>query len=87
MYRKTAFSRENKGFDYRDSINEFEAPVYFLSGEYDYNCPQPFVKDYCDKITAPDKKFYLISHAAHSPLWENQEESYEAMKEILEKTY
>jgi len=86
MYRTTAFNQEITGFDYRRSINEFEIPVYFLSGEYDYNCPQPLVKDYCEKLKAKDKGFYLISNSAHSPLWENQAESYEAMKEILEKT-
>lgn len=87
MYRTTSFERELKGIDYRKSMNEFEIPVYFLSGEFDYNCPQPLVRDYCEMISAPDKKFYLIPDAAHSPLWENQAESYEAMKEILNKTF
>jgi len=87
MYRKTAFAKETKGFDYRKSMNEFEIPVYFLSGKYDFNCPQPLVKDYCEKITAPDKGFYLIDNAAHSPLWENAEESFRIMEEIKEKCY
>jgi len=86
MYRTTTFGQELKGFDYRNSINRFDIPVYFFSGEYDYNCPQPIVKDYCEKISAPDKKFYLISNSAHSPLWEQSELCFEIMKEIKAKT-
>lgn len=87
MYRTTTLSKELKDFDYRNSINAFEIPIYFLSGEYDYNCPWPLVKDYCEKLSAPDKGFYLIPNAAHSPLWENPTMSNDAMKEILEKTF
>lgn len=87
MYKNTAFENEQKGFDYRESLNEFEIPVYFISGEYDYNCPHPLVEEYCYKITAPDKAFYKIENAAHSPLWENAEDSFNVFVEIKEKTY
>lgn len=87
MYRKTAFEVNGKGFDYRESLREFEIPVYFVSGNYDYNCPYPLVEDYCNKITAPDKKFYVIDHAAHSPLWENAKDSFEVFCEIRKRTY
>lgn len=36
-------------------------------------------------IDAPDKEFYLIENAAHSPLWEQQETCFEIMKEIKNK--
>ena len=85
MYRETTFSKENTNYDYREELNEFEIPIYFLSGEYDYNCPWPLVEDYCDELSAPDKKFYKISNAAHSPLWENAQDSYDAMMEIKAK--
>lgn len=87
MYRNTAYEVNSKGFDFRDSLNEFEIPIYFISGEYDYNCPHPLVEDYCNKIVAKDKKFYLIDNAAHSPLWENAEDSFEAFREIKDETY
>ena len=87
MYRTTTLDSELENFDYREDKTEFEIPIFFLSGEYDYNCPWPLVEGYCDKITAPDKGFYLIKDAAHSPLWENANDSFEAMREILEKTY
>lgn len=86
MYKNSAFEAK-KDYDYREEKIEFEIPIYFLSGEYDYNCPWPLVEDYCEKINAPDKGFYKISGAAHSPLWENTEESFKIMSEIKEKTY
>lgn len=86
MYRKSAFE-ETAGYEYRVEKTEFEVPMYFISGEYDYNCPWPLVEDYCEKLTAPGKGFYKVSGSAHSPLWENTEESFKVMSEIKEKTY
>ena len=86
MYKNSAFEAK-KDYDYREEKIEFEIPIYFLSGEYDYNCPWPLVEDYCEKINALDKGFYKIRGAAHSPLWENTEESFKIMSEIKEKTY
>ena len=87
MYRTTTLDSELENFDYREDKAEFEIPVFFLSGEYDYNCPWPLVEDYCGRISAPDKGFFLIKDAAHSPLWENARDSFDAMAGILEKTY
>ena len=87
MYRNTAFEIDSRNYDFRESLKEFDIPIYFISGEYDYNCPHPLVKDYCDEISAPDKKFYLINNAAHSPLWENAEDSFEVFMQIKEMSY
>ena len=87
MYDKTTFSKELTDFDFRDEYTDFEIPVYFISGEYDYNCPWPLVEDYNEIINAPDKGFYKIENAAHSPLWENAEDSFKVFEEIKEKTY
>ena len=85
MYRKTPLAEELDGFDYRTSISSLEIPVYFISGEYDYNCPWPLVREYCDMIDAPDKEFYLISDSAHSPLWENPKKTCAILFSIKEK--
>ena len=71
MYRNTPLDKELEDFDYRKSITKLDIPIYFISGEYDYNCPWELVKDYCDVISAPQKGFYRIPGSAHSPLWEN----------------
>ena len=86
MYRKTTLAEELDDFDYRKTITELKVPVFFISGEYDYNCPWELVQDYCEVINAPEKKFYKINNAAHSPLWENPEDTCRALREIKEKT-
>lgn len=86
MYRTAPISAELDGFDYRQSLTDLKVPVYFISGESDYNCPWELVKDYNEKIKAPDKGFYLISDSAHSPLWENPEDTCRILKDIKEKT-
>ena len=51
----------------------------------------PIMLSHCytipEKINAPDKTFYKINDAAHSPLWENTEDSYKVFEEKKEKTY
>ena len=71
MYRTTPLSGELKDFDYRKDMPRLDIPAYFISGEYDYNCPWKLAEEYADIIEAPDKGFWLIPGAAHSPLWEN----------------
>lgn len=85
MYRKTPLEDELNDFDYRKTITSLEIPVYFISGDTDYNCPWKLVEEYCDLIDAPDKGFYLISDSAHSPLWENPKETCDILKQIKEK--
>lgn len=85
-YRKTPLYEQLDDFDYRKSIAQIGIPVFFISGEYDYNCPWELVQEYCEVIDAPQKGFYKISGAAHSPLWENPDETYEAMRQIKEMT-
>ena len=86
MYRTTPLSNELDGFDYRQSLTELKVPAYFISGESDYNCPWELVKDYNEKINAPSKGFYLIKDSAHSPLWENPEDTCKVLRDIKEKT-
>lgn len=84
MYRKTPLTEELADFDYRKNIPNLEIPTYFISGEYDYNCPWKLVDDYEKMLEAPDKGFYLIPNAAHSPLWENPQKTCEILRQIKE---
>ena len=86
MYRKTPLAEELAGFDYRVSVTSLEIPVYFISGESDYNCPWELVREYCDIIEAPDKEFFLIPDSAHSPLWENPSVTCDVLRQIKERT-
>jgi len=85
MYRKTPLAEDLDNFDYRESITSLEIPVYFISGDTDYNCPWPLVEEYCGMIDAPDKGFYKIADSAHSPLWENPEATCGILRQIKEK--
>ena len=84
MYDHSPLASELTDYDYRKEITELEIPAYFISGEDDFNCPWPLVEEYCDLLTAPDKGFYLIPDAAHSPLWENPEVTCDILKQIRE---
>ncbi len=86
MYRTTPLASELDDFDYRQSLKELKIPAFFISGEYDYNCPWELVREYNEKISAPSKGFYMITDAAHSPLWENPDETCRILREIKEMT-
>lgn len=86
MYRTTPLASELDDFDYRKSLTVLKIPAFFISGEYDYNCPWELVQDYCEKLDAPAKGFHKIPDAAHSPLWENPEKTCNILKDIKENT-
>lgn len=86
MYRNAPLDKELDGVDYRKSISKLDVPVFFISGEFDYNCPWELVQEYSESIEAPKKDFYKISGAAHSPLWENPDATCKALRQIKEMT-
>ncbi|MEJ5262892.1 MAG: alpha/beta hydrolase [Ignavibacterium sp.] len=53
--------------------NNFQLPIYFLHGVYDYTCSYELAKSYFEKINAPVKGFYTFKQSAHSPLFEEPE--------------
>lgn len=85
-YRTTPLYEELDHFDYRKEYPKIPVPVYFISGAYDYNCPWELVQEYCEMVKAPDKEFFLIPEAAHSPLWENAKVTCEILGQIKERT-
>ena len=84
LYKKVQL--EKGEYDYRNSISKIDIPTYFISGEYDYNCPWELVEDYSNKLDAPKKGFYKITNSAHSPLWENYTKTLDALLKIKEET-
>jgi len=51
-------------------LTEFDLPVYFFVGRYDYTANADLSRAYFDAIEAPVKGFYLFENSAHSPLFE-----------------
>ena len=72
MYEDTPLDyRPDRSNSTRYIYTDVEVPVYFISGESDYNCPWPLVKEYSERLKGPDIEFKIIENSAHSPLWEN----------------
>ena len=59
--------------DLSEQMTEFDIPVYFLEGIYDYTCSYTEAKSYFDRIKAPVKGFYTFEQSAHSPIFEEPE--------------
>jgi pimeloyl-ACP methyl ester carboxylesterase len=67
--------------DLSQEVTELAIPVYFLSGIYDYTVNYTLAKDYFEKIEAPVKGFYTFERSAHSPMFEEPEETLKIMLE------
>ena len=52
---------------------EFQIPVYFISGIYDYNTPWELVEEYHNNLKAPKKAFIKFQKSGHSPCFEEPE--------------
>lgn len=56
-----------------EKIPSLEIPVFFLTGENDYNTPMKLVKEYHNLLDAPCKKVIVFDNSAHTPfLGENE---------------
>ena len=74
------FSSENivhdpdyNNIDFFKQIPKVEAPVFFISGNCDYNLPWPLVEKYCDSLKAPYKEFIKFEKSGHNPAFEEPE--------------
>jgi pimeloyl-ACP methyl ester carboxylesterase len=56
--------------DLSKQVTNFDLPVYFFGGVYDYTVNYTLAKDYFEKIQAPVKGFYTFEQSAHSPIFE-----------------
>lgn len=67
--------------DLSQHVTEFQIPIYFFSGVYDYTCNYSLAKDYFEKIKAPVKGFYTFEQSAHSPVFEEPAKVQKIMRE------
>jgi len=81
----TLFDNREKA-DFRDKYTEFEVPVYFCAGRYDYNTPSELVEEYYNNIKAPKKNFYWFEESAHEPHLVEEERFSKIMMEIFNET-
>jgi pimeloyl-ACP methyl ester carboxylesterase len=67
--------------DLSQQVTEFDIPVYFFEGIYDYTCNYSVAREYFEKINAPVKGFYTFENSAHSPVFEEPERSLKILRE------
>jgi pimeloyl-ACP methyl ester carboxylesterase len=66
----TDLIRDMLNTDLSKILTEFDIPIYFIAGLYDYTVNYGMQKDYFLKIDAPLKGFYTFENSAHSPPFE-----------------
>lgn len=73
--------------DFRTQVTQFQVPVYFFAGHYDYDTPSELVQQYFDRITAPSKNITWFENSAHFPFYEQPEKFNASLINILDETY
>ena len=63
-------------------IKEYEMPVYFFIGKYDYTTPFQLVAEYHDSIKAPHKELIYFENSAHFPFFEEPDKFCDEIKRI-----
>jgi pimeloyl-ACP methyl ester carboxylesterase len=60
-------------------LTKQQIPVYIFQGIHDHQTDYGLAKSYFDKLEAPVKRFYTLTHSAHSP----HVEEYDAFEKII----
>jgi len=67
-------------FDKVDTIDihkfglEYAIPVFYILGDKDYQTPHTLARTFFDKISAPQKEFFLIPNAGHNAMHDKTDE-------------
>lgn len=69
--------------DVRDYGLAYRVPVGFISGSDDWTTPVKYSEDYCNSISAPQKKFALLEGCGHSPQYGEPEEFSDILHSML----
>ena len=64
---------------------EFEVPVLFVSGDWDYNYPWTMVQEYLDRIKAPLKEMALIKDTGPDVMYTDGKEFWCEVLKFIEK--
>jgi len=67
-----------------DLVSKIDIPVYFLHGRYDYTVEGTSAEAYLNQFDSPTKEFIWFENSAHSPLFEEWEETKLVLQKILE---
>ncbi|HHT97359.1 MAG TPA: alpha/beta hydrolase [Clostridiales bacterium] len=67
------------------TATQFEIPIYFIEGKYDYNAPTVLVSQYYESIKAPKKELIWFEKSAHFPQWEEPKRFYTILRDKIVK--
>jgi pimeloyl-ACP methyl ester carboxylesterase len=73
-----------KDINFNQDAVEFKIPVYLIQGEKDLLTGSKISKAYFDKISAPDKEYYLIPNTGHGQNQSIVDIQYQILKEKLQ---
>ncbi len=82
-HEKMGISSMVKDVNFKKDGFEFKIPVFLIQGEKDISTAAEISKAYFDKISAPDKAYYLIPEAGHGQNESVVNKEYEILKERL----
>lgn len=84
MWKESAYN----SFNALKRIPALNVPVYFFSGEKDYNTPLQAVKEYYQNLVAPKgKKLIIFEESAHTPFLGQPEKFDKELIRVKEETF
>jgi len=72
-----------QSLDLRDSVTNFDLPVYIVLGRHDMNNPSQIPADYFNQINAPNKQLIFFEDSGHGMIWEEAEKFHDLMVNIV----
>ena len=82
-HEKLGIESMAKDVNFNRDATEFKIPVYVVQGEKDISTASEISSAYFDKISAPDKAYYLIPGAGHGQNQSVVDTQFQILKEKL----
>ena len=77
------FMNELLEMDYSGQLVDLRLPVAMYAGRYDFVIPPSVVADAYERLTTPDKEFYIFEKSGHSPIFSENGMYLERIKDFV----
>lgn len=71
-------------FDIDELDNQYDVPIYYISGSNDWITPYTMVETYYNHLVAPSKDMIIIDKTGHTPFLDQPERFADAVKQMLD---
>ncbi len=71
-------------FDLRSYSKQYEAPMHYISGEFDHTTPASITQKYFEELKAPQKSCVVLQDAGHNMMYEQPQEYVKVLRNIVE---